>query len=184
MKEIIEKAQQSMEKTLDALNREFASVRAGRANPAVLDKIMVDYWGTPTPIAQMAAVSVPEARMLQIQPWDASTLKNIEHAILTSDIGINPQNDGKIIRLVFPPLTEERRRDLAKEIKNTAEQSRVSIRSTRRDAISKAQAAKKAGDMTEDDESMCEKKIQDLTDKYVKEIDTLLSAKEKEIMEL
>lgn len=184
MKELLTKTESNMEKTLNALDREFSAVRAGRANPALLDKISVDYWGTPTPIQQMAAVSVVEARILQIQPWDASALKNIERAILASDIGINPQNDGRIIRLIFPPLTEERRKELVKEVKKMAEDSKVAIRSIRRDAVEKAKQKKKDGDFTEDDESICEKKIQDLTDKYCKEIDELLELKEKEIMEI
>lgn len=184
MKALLEKATQSMEKTIDALNRDYAAVRAGRANPAVLDKISVDYWGTPTPIQQMAAVSVPEARILQIQPWDAQTLKNIEKAILESDLGINPQNDGRVIRLTFPPLTEERRKEIVKDIKKMAEDSKVSVRNVRRDALEKAKQKKKDGEFTEDDISACEKKVQDLTDKYVKEIDTLLAAKEKEIIEI
>ena len=184
MKELIAKAETGMNKTLDALNRDFAAVRAGRANPAVLDKILVDYWGTPTPIQQMAAVSVTEARVLQIQPWDASTLKSIEQAIQTSDLGINPQNDGRIIRLTFPPLTEERRKELVKDIKKMAEDSKVSVRSARRDAIEKAKQKKKDGEFTEDDQSICEKKIQDLTDKFIKEIDELLAIKEKEILDI
>lgn len=184
MNEIIKKSEEKMNKSLDALAREFKSVRAGRANPSVLDKITVDYYGTPTPIQQMAAVSVPEGRVLQIQPWDVSTLKDIEKAILVSDIGINPQNDGKSIRLMFPPLTEERRRDLVKDIKKMSEDCKVAIRSIRRDAIEKIKALKKNGDITEDDQSNGEKKIQNLTDKFCKEADELGAAKEKEILEI
>ena len=135
MKELLAKTEEKMDKSLNSLDREFKAVRAGRANPAVLDRITVDYYGTPTPIQQMAAVSVPEGRILQIQPWDVSTLKEIEKAIQAADIGINPQNDGKVIRLIFPPLTEERRRDLVKDIRKLGEDAKVAVRSIRRDAI-------------------------------------------------
>ena len=182
MSEIITRCEEKMNKTIDALDREYASIRAGRANPAVLNKVVVDDYGTPTPVAQMAAVSVPEPRTLMIAPWDASTLKEIEKAIQASDIGINPTNDGKAIRLNFPPLTEERRKDLCKDIKKQAEDSKVSIRSSRRDAIEKIKAQKKDGEITEDDVKQLEKKVQDLTDKYCKEADELANAKEKEIM--
>jgi len=184
MKELLAKAEEKMDKSLNSLDREFKAVRAGRANPAVLDKVLVDYYGTPTPVQQMAAVSVPEGRTLQIQPWDVSTLRDIEKAILTSDIGINPQNDGKVIRLMFPPLTEERRRDLVKDIRKMGEDTKVAIRSIRRDAIEKAKAMKKSNEITEDDLSNAEKKIQNLTDKFCKEADDLTAAKEKEIMEI
>ena len=184
MKELIAKCEEKMDKSLNALDREFKAVRAGRANPAVLDKVLVDYYGTPTPVQQMAAVSVPEGRTLQIQPWDVSTLRDIERAILTSEIGINPQNDGKVIRLMFPPLTEERRRDLVKDIRKMGEDTKVAIRSIRRDAIEKAKAKKKNNEITEDDLSGAEKKIQNLTDKFCKEADDLTAAKEKEIMEI
>ena len=182
MSEIITKCEEKMNKTIDALDKEYASIRAGRANPAVLNKVVVDYYGTPTPVAQMAAVSVPEPRTLMIAPWDASTLKEIEKAIQTSDIGINPTNDGKAIRLNFPPLTEERRKELCKDIKKYAEEAKVSIRSSRRDAIEKLKAQKKDGEITEDDVKHLEKKVQDLTDKYCKEADDLSSNKENEIM--
>lgn len=184
MQTVIKSAEEKMGKTIDALDREFASVRAGRATPAILDRITVDYYGTPTPINQMAAISVPEGRMLQIQPWDISTLNSITKAIQASDIGINPTNDGKVIRLVFPPLTEERRRDLVKDIKKTAEESKVAVRSIRRDAIEKLKAMKKNNEITEDDQSNGEKKIQTVTDNYCKTIDELTAAKEKEIMEI
>ncbi|HIZ84841.1 MAG TPA: ribosome recycling factor [Firmicutes bacterium] len=184
MDQLLKKTEERMEKSLEALDREFGSVRAGRANPSILDKIVVDYYGVPTPINQMAAISVPEARMLQIQPWDASTLKEIEKAIQTADIGINPQNDGRLIRLVFPPLTEERRKDLVKDIHKMAEEGKVAVRSIRRDAIEKFKAMKKDGELTEDDLAASEKDVQNLTDKYCKEIDTLTAAKEKEIMEI
>ena len=184
MKELLALTEEKMDKSLAALDREFKSVRAGRANPAILDKILVDYYGTPTPIQQMAAVSVPEGRTLQIQPWDVSTLRDIEKAIQTADIGINPQNDGKIIRLIFPPLTEERRRDLVKDVKKLGEDTKVAVRSIRRDAIEKLKAMKKNNEITEDDQSNGEKKTQNLTDKFCKEADDLTTAKEKEIMEI
>lgn len=184
MNELIKNTEARMEKSIDALTREFATVRAGRANAAVLDKITVDYYGTATPIQQIATVSVPEARTLQIQPWDTTTLKLIEKAIQVSDIGINPNNDGRVIRLIFPPLTEERRKELVKDIKKMAEDSKVAVRSIRRDAIEKLKAMKKAGDITEDEQANGEKKIQNLTDKHCAEIDSLEAAKEKEILEI
>lgn len=184
MNELLKHTEEKMDKTLNALDREYKSVRAGRANVSVLDRITIDYYGVPTPIQQMAAVSTPEARTLVIQPWDASMLKEIEKAILTSDIGINPQNDGKLIRLNFPPLTEERRKDIVKDVKKTAEDAKVAIRNLRRDSLDKLKALKKDNSITEDDESSGEKKIQNLTDKFCKEIDNLCSNKEKEIMEI
>ncbi|MBQ6711904.1 MAG: ribosome recycling factor [Clostridia bacterium] len=173
-----------MEKTIEVMKHEFNTIRAGRANVAVLDKITVDYYGAPTPIQQIASVSTPEPRMLAIQPWDASALKLIEKAILASDLGINPTNDGKIIRLLFPQLTEERRRDLTKEVKNMAEGGKVAIRNIRRDAIDHFKKAQKASEITEDDLKSLEKDMQDLTDKYVKEVDVESGKKEKELMEL
>ncbi|MBQ3052135.1 MAG: ribosome recycling factor [Clostridia bacterium] len=184
MKELIKNTEEKMNKTIGVLERDYKSIRAGRANASVLDKIMVDYYGAPTPIQQMAAVSIPEPRVLMIQPWDATTLKAIEKAILVSDIGINPQNDGRVIRLGFPPLTEERRKEIVKEVKKIAEDSKVAIRNTRRDAIEKLKALKKANTITEDDVADGEKKIQNLTDKFCKEIDELGSLKEKEILEI
>ncbi len=184
MQTTIKTAEEKMEKTLDVLIREFGSIRAGRANPSVLDKISVDYYGCPTPVNQLAAISVAEARVLQIQPYDASTLKLIEKAILISDIGINPQNDGRVIRLIFPPLTEERRKEIVKDVKKIAEESKVAIRSIRRDAIEKLKGLKKANSITEDDQANGEKKIQTVTDKYCKEIDDLTAVKEKEILEI
>ena len=184
MNELIKNTEEKMIKTLGVLDRDYKSIRAGRANVSVLDRITVDYYGSPTPIQQMAAVSVPEPRILMIQPWDASTLKDIEKAILVSDIGINPQNDGRVIRLSFPPLTEERRKEIVKEVKKVAEDNKVAIRNTRRDALEKLKGLKKANTITEDDEQNGEKKIQNLTDKYCKEIDTLAAAKEKEILEI
>ncbi len=184
MKEVFEKAERKMGKTIGHLEEEYASVRAGRANPAVLDKIMVNYYDTPTPINQLAAVAVTEARVLTIQPWDMSVLRAIEKAIQTSDLGVNPQNDGKVIRLVFPPLNEERRKELVKDISKLAEEAKVAVRAIRRDAIEKLKEMKKNGDVTEDDLKQGEKKIQDLTDKYVKNVDTVFDRKEKEIMEI
>lgn len=182
MQTVFAYAEEKMGKTVSVLNSDYAAIRAGRANAAVLDKIRVDYYGTPTPINQMAAISVAEARILVIQPWDSSTLSPIEKAIQTSDIGINPQNDGKVIRLTFPQLTEERRKELGKEVKKTAEDSRVAIRSIRRDCIDKVKKMEKASEITEDDLKIAEKKLQDITDKYIKEIDKLAEDKEKEIM--
>lgn len=184
MKTVLNMAEEKMNKSIDALEREFSSIRAGRANPAILDRISVDYYGVPTPINQMAAISVPEARILQIQPWDKSTLKDIEKAILIADIGINPANDGNIIRLNFPPLTEERRKELVKEVKKVSEDGKVAIRSIRRDALEKLKALKKEGTITEDDLSNGEKKIQTLTDNFCKVNDERTASKEKEIMEI
>lgn len=184
MNELLKVTEEKMTKTVAVLEREYKSIRAGRANVSVLDKITVDYYGAPTPIQQMAAVSVPEPRILMIQPWDASTLKDIEKAILISDIGINPQNDGRVIRLAFPPLTEERRKEIVKDVKKMAEENKVAIRNTRRDALEKLKALQKSGAITEDDQSNGEKKIQKLTDNYCKEIDDLAGLKEKEILEI
>lgn len=184
MQELIKNTEEKMNKTVAVLERDYKAVRAGRANVSVLDRITVDYYGAPTPIQQMAAVSVPEPRVLMISPWDATTLKTIEKAILTSDIGINPQNDGKVIRLAFPPLTEERRKEIVKDVKKMAEENKVAIRNTRRDALEKLKGLKKANTITEDDVTNGEKKIQTLTDKYCKEIDDLAALKEKEILEI
>lgn len=184
MNELLKVTEEKMTKTVAVLDREYKSIRAGRANVSVLDKITVDYYGAPTPIQQMAAVSVPEPRILMIQPWDASTLKEIEKAILVSDIGINPQNDGRVIRLSFPPLTEERRKEIVKDVKRTAEDNKVAIRNTRRDALEKLKGLQKSGTITEDDQTNGEKKIQKLTDNYCKEIDELAALKEKEILEI
>jgi ribosome recycling factor len=184
MQELIKNTEEKMNKTVAVLERDYKSVRAGRANASVLDRITVDYYGVPTPIQQMAAVSVPEPRILMISPWDASSLKDIEKAILVSDIGINPQNDGRIIRLSFPPLTEERRKEIVKDVKKMAEENKVAIRNTRRDALEKLKSLKKANTITEDDVTNGEKKIQTLTDKFCKEIDDLAAIKEKEILEI
>ena len=174
--------EEKMKKTIGVLEDELGNVRAGRANPKILDKILVSYYGVPTPINQMASVTVPEARIIAIQPWDASVLKEIEKELQKSDIGINPNNDGKVIRLVFPELTEERRKELVKEIKKMAEDSKVAIRSIRRDGIDDFKTKQKNNEITEDDLRDAEEKIQKLTDKYVDEIDKRCVDKEKEIM--
>lgn len=184
MKAVFDFAEEKMQKTLDALNHEYASMRAGRATASVLDKIMVDYYGVPTPINQMAAVSVAEARILTIQPWDASTLNPIQKAIQQSDLGINPQNDGRVIRLTFPPLTEERRVLLTKDVAKYAEEAKVSVRNVRRDAIDKLEKMKKDSEITEDDLKDGKEKVQKLTDKFTKLIDESSEAKKKEIMEI
>ncbi len=184
MNELIKNTEEKMNKTMAVLERDYKAVRAGRANASVLDRISVDYYGVPTPIQQMAAVSIPEPRILMIQPWDASTIKDIEKAILVSDIGINPQNDGRVIRLSFPPLTEERRKEIVKDVKKLAEENKVAIRNTRRDALEKLKGLKKSNAITEDDEANGEKKIQKLTDNACKEIDEMCADKEKEILEI
>lgn len=184
MQNIKNQTEEKMKKSLASLEYEFSTIRAGRANPSVLDKVIVDYYGVPTAINQMAAVSVAEARILVIQPWDATALKLIEKAILKSDIGINPTNDGKVIRLVFPQLTEERRKDLVKQIKKYGEESKVAVRGFRRDALEKFKTMKKNSEITEDDLKVCEKDIQTLTDKYCGEVDKLVTDKEKEIMSI
>lgn len=184
MKEVLKKNEERMQRRIDHLIDEFKTIRAGRANPAVLEKVTVDYYGAPTPINQLAAISVTEARTLIIQPYDASALRGIEKAIQTSEVGINPQNDGKIIRLVFPPLTEDKRKEIAKDIAHIAEDSKVQIRNVRRDTIEKLKAMKKSGELTEDDLKQAEKKAQDATDKYIKEIDKVAEKKKQEIMEI
>ncbi|MBQ8727195.1 MAG: ribosome recycling factor [Oscillospiraceae bacterium] len=184
MKEQMNSAKEKMEKCLNSLKHEYSTIRAGRANPAVLDKVLVDYYGAPTPVNQLAAISVAEARVLVIQPWDASALKLIEKAILASEIGITPTNDGKLLRLTFPQLTEERRKELCKQIKKFAEEGKVTIRNIRRDAMDKFKTMKKNSEITEDDLANCEKDIQKLTDKYVADIDKAAEEKEKEIMSI
>ena len=173
-----------MKKTAEVLKTQLASVRAGRADAAVLDQITVDYYGVPTPIQQVASVSVPDPRSLMIQPWDASVLKGIEKAILASELGINPQNDGRVIRLVFPQLTEERRKELAKQVKKYGEEAKVAVRNIRRDAIDKFKKQQKASEITEDDYKTIEKDIQKLTDDYIKEVDNITDKKEKELFEI
>ena len=184
MESIFAKTKEKMEKTINSLKYEYNSIRAGRANAAILDRIQVDYYGTPTPINQMAAISVPEARILAIQPWDMSALSLIEKAILASDIGINPSNDGRIIRLVFPALTEERRKQLSKDVSKTAEDAKVAVRQIRRDSIEKIKTMKKNSEITEDDQKFGEDKLQKITDEFVKKIDEICDAKTKEIMEI
>ena len=184
MTELLEKTQEKMDKTINALNKEYSMIRAGRAAPSVLDKIQIDYYGVMTPISQVANISVFEARSLLIQPYDPSQIRDIEKAIQMSDLGINPSNDGKIIRLVFPPLTEERRREIVKNVSKLCEEAKVSIRNIRRDAIEKFKTMKKNSEITEDDLSDCEKDVQDYTDKHIKKIDDVTKEKEKEIMEL
>ena len=181
MDERIKVYDEKMTKTFNNLLSEFGSIRAGRANPHVLDRIMVDYYGTPTPIQQVGNVNVPEPRMIQIQPWDSSMLKAIEKAIMTSDLGINPTNDGKVIRLVFPELTEERRKDLAKEVKKKGEAAKVAVRNIRRDA-NDAFKKLKGSDVSEDTIKELEEQVQKLTDKYIKEVDKAIDEKSKEIM--
>jgi len=173
-----------MKKTTEVLATQFASVRAGRANPAVLDQISVEYYGTPTPIHQVATVASPDPRSLTIQPWDTSILKDVEKAIQVSDLGINPQNDGKMIRLSFPQLTEERRKELAKQVKKYGEDAKVAIRNIRRDAMDKFKAQKKKSEITEDDLTDIEKDMQKFTDDFIKEIDTLTAKKEKELTDI
>ena len=182
MKEVLDSAKQKMEKCIAALDHEFSTIRAGRANPAVLDKVTVDYYGAPTQINAMAAISVAEARILVIQPWDASMLKSIEKAIMASDIGITPTNDGKCIRIAFPQLTEERRKELVKQISKYGEEAKVTVRNIRRDAMDKFKAMKKNSEITEDDMKNGEKDIQNLTDKFCDKVDAVCKEKEKEIM--
>ncbi len=184
MKTVFETAKTKMGKSINALKSEYAAIRAGRANPQILDKLTVDYYGTPTPVNQLGSISVAEARILVIQPWDKSVLKAIEKAIQTSDIGINPQNDGSVIRLTFPPLTEDRRKELVKDIQKIGENSKVAIRSIRRDCLEKLKAMKKASEITEDDLKDGEKEIQKITDGFIKEVDDISNVKQKEIMEI
>lgn len=176
--------EEKMKKTISVLKEQLAGLRAGRANPAILDKISIDYYGTPTPINQLGNITVPEARIILIQPWDAKILKDIEKAIQKSDIGINPNNDGKVIRLVFPPLSEERRKELCKVAKKHGEEAKVAIRSIRRDAIDQFKNMKKKSEISEDDLKVAEKDMQNITDKYISEVDKIIEAKEKDIMEV
>lgn len=184
MDSVFAKTKEKMEKCLTSLERDYSAVRAGRANPAILDKVMVDYYGVPTPIIQMAAVSSPEPRMLVVQPWDASTLKEIEKAINTADIGINPQNDGKVIRLNFPQLTEEHRKTLQKDISKRGEEAKVAIRNVRRDAMDDIKKLKKNNEITEDDQKDGEKKLQDITDNFIKQAEAITKKKEEELISL
>ena len=173
-----------MDKTLEVLAADFGAVRAGRANAQVLDRISVEYYGVDTPVGQVASISSPDARTLVIQPWDGTLLKPIEKAIQTSDLGINPQNDGRIIRLVFPQLNEDRRKELTKQVKKYGEDAKVAIRNVRRDAMDAFKKQQKKGEITEDDQKKCEKDLQEMTDKYIKKIDDMCAGKEKELMEL
>ena len=184
MKEQMNITKEKMEKSIKALQNQLNTIRAGRANPAVLDRVTVDYYGTPTAINQMAAVSVAEARILVISPWDKSCLNSIEKAIQAANLGVNPTNDGSVIRIAFPQLTEERRKELVKETHKYGEEAKIAIRSVRRDAIEKFKAMKKNSEITEDDLKSCEKDVQNVTDKYVKQVDEVLSEKEKEIMSI
>lgn len=184
MQEIFNFAEQKMEKSLQSLHNEFVTMRAGRASVSLLDKVQVDYYGVPTPVQQMAAVSVSEGRILVIQPWDVSTIATIEKAIQASDLGVNPQDDGKVIRLVFPPLTEEKRKQLAKEVSKYGEETKVAVRSTRRDAIDKLKKLKKDNEISEDEMHDGEDKVQKITDKFIKKIDEMVAEKEKDIMEI
>ena len=183
-KERIKTAGEKMDKTIAVIKRELSTLRAGRANPQILDRITVDYYGTPTPLNQLGNISSPEPRLLVIAPWESKMIPLIEKEIQKSDIGINPQSDGKIIRLIFPPLTEERRKEIVREISKMGEDAKIAIRSVRRDAIEKLKALKKSSEITEDDLKQGEKKIQDLTDKFCKEIDQIAQDKDKEIMEI
>ncbi len=182
MEEKIKVYEEKMNKSYDALQNEYSSIRAGRANPHVLDKLRVDYYGSPTPLQQVGNISVPEPRMLLIQPWDKSLIKPIEKAILTSDLGLNPNNDGSAIRLIFPELTEERRKELAKDVKKKGENAKVAIRNIRRDANETIKKMEKAGEISEDDQELAEDKIQKLTDKMIAKIDKAVEAKTQEIM--
>ena len=182
MDERLQVYEDKMNKSLDSMMREFASIRAGRANPHVLDKLRVDYYGTPTPIQQVGNVSVPEPRMLQIQPWDKSMMKAIEKAIMTSDLGINPSNDGSVIRLVFPELTEERRKELVKDVKKKGEAAKVAVRNIRRDANETFKKMNKSSEISEDDQKELESKTQKMTDKFIVDIDKAVEEKSKEIL--
>lgn len=184
MDKVFSDAKDRMNKTINSLKATYGAIRAGRANAAVLDPIKVDYWGVPTPISQMAAVSVTEARVLTIQPWDKSALKLIEKAIQMSDLGINPQNDGIVIRLTFPPLTEERRKSLVKDVKAEAENAKIAIRNIRRDSLEKLKAMKKASDITEDDLKDGEDEMKKITEDFTKKIDAVAAEKEAELMEI
>lgn len=181
---IHEQAEEKMKKTVKVLEDELVTIRAGRANPALLDKVMVDYYGTPTPLNQIAGLSAPEARMLVIQPYDGTALGNIEKAILKSDLGLNPSNDGRIIRLVIPQLTEERRKELVKLVKKYGEEAKVAVRNERRNANDELKKMKKDGEITEDDEKKAQDEVQKLTDRYVEIIDRVVARKEEEIMEV
>lgn len=182
--EVHQSIEQKMKKTIEVLKTDLNSIRAGRANPAMLDRLTIDYYGTVTPVKQVAAISAPEPRVLMIQPYDPSALSLIEKAILTSDLGINPSNDGKVIRLIIPQLTEERRKELAKLVKKTAEDGKVAIRNGRRDGNDQLKKQQKDGELTEDELKKAQDELQKITDKYIQQIDDLVAAKEKELMEV
>ena len=184
MKAVLDNTKERMTKCITALESELDTIRAGRANPAVLDRITVDYYGSATPINQMASISVAEARILVVQPYDASTLKSIEKAIQASELGINPTNDGRVFRIVFPQLTEERRKELCKTVSKTCEDSKVAVRNVRRDSMDKLKAMKKASEITEDELKDAEKNIQKITDKFIEQVDSVGEAKTKEIMSI
>ncbi|MFR5875696.1 MAG: ribosome recycling factor [Eubacterium sp.] len=184
METVFAKTTERMEKCLDSLERDFSTIRAGRANPNVLNNVVVDYYGAPTPLNQMAAISVPEPRLLVVQPWDASTISDIEKAINVADIGINPQNDGKVIRLSFPQLTEEHRKTLVKDVSKRGEDAKVAVRNVRRDAMDSIKKLKKDNEITEDDQKDGEKKLQDITDKYIKQVEDMTKKKEEEILSI
>ena len=184
MSEILDVCKNRMDKAIDALDKEYSAVRAGRANPAVLNKVVVDYYGVPTPVAQMAAVSVPEPRTLMINPWDKSSMAEIEKAIRNSDLGLNPTNDGQVIRISVPALTEERRKELAKRVHKVAEEFKVRLRNERRDANDALKKMEKDGELTEDELKKAQDEVQKITDKFIKEIDAVATAKEKDIMEV
>ena len=184
MDRVFENTKKRMEKCLDSLERDYDTIRAGRANPNILNNVVVEYYGTPTPLNQMAAVSVPEPRLLVIQPWDAGTLRDIEKAINMSDIGINPQNDGKVIRLAFPQMTEEDRKRLVKEVSKRAEEAKVAVRNIRRDSMDDIKQLKKDNEITEDDQKDGEKELQKITDDYIKSVDKMTEKKENEILSI
>ena len=182
--QILENAKDKMSKTAAALKKDFSTLRAGRANPQLLDRVTVDYYGSPTPLNQLGNISAPEPRMLVISPWDPKQIPMIEKAIMKSDVGMTPANDGRIIRLIVPELNEERRKELSKLVKKSCEESKVAVRNIRRDAVEQFKKMKKNSEMTEDEQKQSDKQVQDLTDKYIKEIDTITEAKDKEIMEI
>lgn len=184
VKDILNEAEDRMKKTVEHLTKDLAALRAGRANPAMLEKVMVDYYGEPTPIHQLANITVPEARLLVVQPWDKGSIQNIEKAIMKSDLGVNPNNDGNVIRIVIPQLTEERRKDLVKVVKKRGEEAKVAVRNIRRDANDMLKASEKDKLISEDENKKGSDEIQKATDKYVKDIDAILAAKEKDVMEV
>lgn len=184
MEQIFQSIKNEMQKTVDYLNQEYVLIQAGRANPAILSTVTVDYYGTPTPISQVAAISVAEARVLNVQPWDISIINSVEKAIQKADLGINPQNDGKIIRLIFPQLTEDRRKEISKEISKLAEEAKIRVRNIRHEGLSKLKNKKKNSEITEDDQNRGEKKIQEFTDKFCAEIESICNKKIKQIMEI